>query len=136
MRFEMDKAFAEQFAADWIDSWNSHDLARVLSHYADDFEMSSPVIRQIVGEPSGMLRGKTAVGAYWSKALELIPDLRFELISILAGVTSITLYYRGARGRLAAEVFHFGAEHKVTKAFAHYDVSTANLSKRKAGCGR
>ena len=118
----MDKAFAEQFAADWIDSWNAHDLDRVLSHYADDFAMSSPFIVQMAGEPSGTLRGKTAVGAYWIKALELIPDLHFELISVLVGVTSIALYYRGAHGRLATEVFHFGAAQKVTSAFAHYDV--------------
>jgi hypothetical protein len=118
----MDKGFADRFAADWIDSWNAHDLDRVLSHYADDFEMSSPVIIQVVSEPSGTLRGKAAVGAYWTKALELVPDLHFELISVLVGVTSITLYYRGARGRLVAEVFHFGTEQKVSRAFAHYDV--------------
>jgi ketosteroid isomerase-like protein len=116
----MDKALAEQFAADWIDSWNAHDLDRILSHYADDFEMSSPVIIQVAGEPSGVLRGKSAVGAYWKKALELIPDLHFEQIAVLVGVSSITLYYKGARGRLAAEVFHFGADRKVIRAFAHY----------------
>ena len=118
----MDKDFAEHFAADWIDSWNAHDLDRVLSHYADDFEMWSPVIIQMAGEPSGTLRGKAAVGAYWARALDLIPDLHFELMSVLVGVASITLYYKGARGRLAAEVFHFGAEQKVSRAFAHYDV--------------
>jgi hypothetical protein len=115
----MDKTFVEHFAADWIESWNAHDIDRILSHYADDFEMSSPVIIQIAGEPSGALRGKAAVGVYWSKALQLIPDLRFELISTLVGVNSVTLYYKGARG-LSAEVFHFGADMKVTKAFAHY----------------
>jgi hypothetical protein len=118
----MEKTFAERFAADWIDSWNAHDLDRVLAHYADDFEMSSPVIIQIAEEPSGVLRGKAAVAAYWRKALDLIPDLHFELISILAGVSTITLYYRGARGRLAAEVFHFDARQKVSRAFAHYGV--------------
>jgi ketosteroid isomerase-like protein len=117
----MDEAFAKDFAADWIDAWNAHDLDRVLSHYADDFEMSSPVIIQVAHEPSGTLRGKPAVGAYWKKALELIPDLHFQLISVLVGVNSITLYYKGARGRLAAEVFHFDAGQKVAKAFAHYD---------------
>lgn len=117
---EMNQAFVEHFAADWIDSWNAHDLGRILSHYADDFEMTSPVIVQVTGEPSGTLRGKTAVGAYWKKALELIPDLKFELIAALAGVGSITLYYKGARGRLAAEVFHFGPDEKVVRAFAHY----------------
>lgn len=118
----MDKSFAEHFAADWIDSWNSHDLERILTHYEDDFEMSSPFIPQIAGEPSGTLRGKAAIGAYWRKALELIPDLQFELITTLLGVGSITLYYKGAQGRLVAEVFHFGSNQKVVKAFSHYSV--------------
>lgn len=115
----IDKKFAEHFARDWIDAWNSHGLDRILSHYSDQFEMSSPVIVQVVGEPSGTLKGKEAVGAYWAKALTLIPDLRFELLTTLIGVTSITPYYRGARG-LAAEVFHFGPGHEVVSAYAHY----------------
>lgn len=116
----LDRAFAEHFAADWVAAWNAHDLDRILAHYADDFEMTSPVIVQIAGEPSGTLRGKQAVGVYWRKALQLIPDLQFELISLLVGVGSVTLYYKGTRGRLAAEVFHFGPDRKVVKAFAHY----------------
>jgi SnoaL-like domain len=118
----MDKAFAEHFAADWIESWNAHDLNRVLSHYTDDFEMSSPVIIQVAGEPSGRLCGKASVGAYWSKALQLIPDLHFELVSVLVGVGSVTIYYKGAGGRLAAEVFFFDANQKVSRAVAHYGV--------------
>jgi len=118
-RAMIDKEFAERFAREWIDSWNSHDLDRILSHYDDQFEMSSPVISQIAREPSGTLKGKDAVGAYWAKALQLIPDLRFELLTTLIGVNSITLYYRGHRG-LAAEVFHFGRDRKVVRAYAHY----------------
>jgi hypothetical protein len=120
----MNNSFAEHFASDWIDSWNSHDLSRILSHYADDFTMTSPKIIQLADEPSGTLHGKAAVGAYWAKALQLIPDLHFELITTLVGVNSITLYYRGAQVRLAAEVFHFNQEQKVTQAFAHYSILT------------
>jgi hypothetical protein len=116
----IDKNFVEHFAHDWIDSWNSHELDRILSHYSDQFEMSLPVIIQVAGEPSGTLKGKEAVGAYWAKALSLIPDLRFELLSTLIGVNSIVLYYKGAGGRLAAEVFHFGPDQKVSRAYAHY----------------
>jgi len=115
----MEKGFAERFAKDWVAAWNSHDLERILSHYEDDFEMSSPIITGLVGEPSGRLRGKTAVGAYWARALQSIPNLRFELLTALAGVNSITVYYRGHRG-LAAEVLHFGPSGKVREAFAHY----------------
>ena len=116
----MDEAFAEGFASDWIGSWNAHDVERVLWHYAEDMEMSSPIIVQIAGEPSGRLRGKPAVRAYWVRALQLIPNLKFELLSVLVGVDSITLFYVGAHERLAAEVFHFGSDRKVVKAFAHY----------------
>lgn len=115
----LDKAFADHFAADWIDAWNTHDLDRVLSHYTDDFEMSSPVIIKVAGEPSGTLQGKEAVGSYWAQALQLVPDLHFELITTLVGVNSITLYYKSARG-LSAEVFHFNQDGKVTRAYAHY----------------
>lgn len=112
-------AFAREFAEEWIEAWNSHNLERILSHYEDGFSMTSPVIIQLTGEASGCLIGKKAVGAYWAKALELIPDLHFELISVLAGVDSVTVYYQGARG-LSAEVFFFGTEGKVNRAFAHY----------------
>lgn len=115
----LEKGFAAAFANEWIAAWNSHDLPRILSHYSDDFEMSSPVITQITGEPSGKLKGKEAVGAYWRRALQSIPDLHFELITTLVGCESVTLYYKGPRG-LSAEVFHFGSDGKVVKAFAHY----------------
>ena len=120
----MDNTFAGHFANDWIDSWNSHDLQRILSHYADDFEMSSPMIIQVANDPTGTLRGKAVIGAYWAKAFQLIPDLHFELITTLVGVNSITLYYQGAQGHLAAEVFHFSQDQKVIKAFSHYSPPT------------
>ncbi|HKN87341.1 MAG TPA: nuclear transport factor 2 family protein [Nitrospiraceae bacterium] len=117
----IDRAFSEDFAREWIDSWNSHDLSRILSHYSEDFEMSSPLIIQIAGEPSGMLKGKAAVAAYWKKALQLVPDLRFERLETLVGVNSLTVYYKSARG-LSAEVFHFGPDRKVVRAYAHYAI--------------
>jgi hypothetical protein len=117
----LDKNFADDFATEWIAAWNAHDLKRILSHYADDFEMSSPYIARIADEPSGKLRGKNAIGAYWTKALELVPELHFDLVTTLTGANSITLYYRGHRG-LAAEVFVFGPDRKVVEAFAHYAV--------------
>lgn len=113
------REFAAHFAEEWIAAWNSHDLERVLAHYSDDFEMSSPYIARIAGEPSGMLKGKVAVSAYWAKALKRMPDLRFELVETLAGVDSVVLYYRSAGG-MAAEVFIFDTRGKVARAHAHY----------------
>lgn len=113
------RAFADAFAREWIDAWNSHDLARILSHYRDDFTMSSPRIAVVAGEASGVLQGKAAVGAYWARALALAPSLRFELVSVLVGADSVVVCYNGARGP-AAEVFFFDPDGQVARAAAHY----------------
>jgi hypothetical protein len=115
----IEKDFAERFAAEWVTAWNNHDLEAILTHYTDDFEMTSPIIQRLMGEPTGKLKGKEAVGAYWAKALAGLPDLHFDLISILRGVKTITLYYQGHRG-FSAEVFFFNENGKVFKSFAHY----------------
>lgn len=120
----IDRKFVEDFAAEWIAAWNTHDLNRILDHYQDDFEMSSPLIPLLAGEASGKLRGKAAVGEYWAKALNRLPDLHFELLTALAGVDSVTLIYTGHRG-LSAEVLHFGIHGKVQTAFAHYATDAA-----------
>jgi hypothetical protein len=117
---QIGKQFAEEFARDWIASWNAHDLDRILAHYTDDFEMISPAIVQVVGEASGSLKGKEAVGNCWRKGLSLIPDLHFDWIATTVGIDSIAMYFKGAGGRLAIEVFHFGPNGKVQRAFAHY----------------
>jgi ketosteroid isomerase-like protein len=117
----IDRDWAEGFAREWVDSWNAHDLERVLSHYSDDFEMSSPFIVAFSGEPSGTLKGKANVGAYWRAALERIPDLHFELLQVFVCVNSITIYYRAVLGKLATEVLFFDADGKACKGLAHYD---------------
>lgn len=114
------KEEAERFAHEWIDAWNSHDLRRILAHYADDFEMASPRIVDIGGEASGVLRGKEKVGAYWRKALDVIPDLRFELVAVFAGARSVAIHYRNQAGRMAVETFELGDHGRVTRAAAHY----------------
>ena len=42
-------------AEEWIASWNSRDLDRILSHYTDDLEFSSIYILEFAGEPTGTL---------------------------------------------------------------------------------
>lgn len=111
---------AERFASDWVAAWNSRNLERILALYTDDFEMSSPKIVHIAGEPLGKLRGKTAIGAYWKRALDQRPDLQFKLIGLLVGVDSICLYYESAPGHNAVEWFQFDDHLKVRKAAAHY----------------
>jgi hypothetical protein len=106
---------------EWIAAWNAHDLPRILAHYTDDFEMASPMIATIAGEPSGVLRGKAAVAAYWAKALERIPNLHFEKLGVFTGARSVAIHYRNQAGKQAIEVFELGPDGRVVRAAAHYD---------------
>lgn len=113
--------FAQHFAEEWIAAWNSHNLDVVLSHYTDDFSIESPIAASVVPESEGKLQGKQAIKAYWQTALQRIPDLKFELMDVLVGVESITLYYGNtATGKKTAEVMQLNSEHKVVKVLAHY----------------
>jgi hypothetical protein len=116
----MTRDLAERFADEWIAAWNAHDLPRVLSHYDDDFEMASPLIVEIAGEPSGVLRGKKNVGAYWEKALRRSPDLRFEKLGVFVGARGLAVHYRNQKGRLSVESFEMGEGGLVTRAAAHH----------------
>ena len=111
----IDRVFAQQFATDWIDAWNDHDLDRLLRHFSGDFEAWAPAISLVTRDSAGILRGKAAVMASWNHARQLIPEVRFELISTLVGETSVTLYYKDVRGRLAAETFCFGPDRKIVR---------------------
>lgn len=113
-------ASARRFADEWIAAWNAHDLPRVLSHYDDAFQMASPKIVEIAGEPSGVLRGKAAVAAYWTKALAGNPELRFDLLGVFVGATGVALHYRNQVGRFAVEVFEMNDAGLVVRAAAHY----------------
>ncbi|MBM4207089.1 MAG: nuclear transport factor 2 family protein [Gammaproteobacteria bacterium] len=117
----IDSQSANEFADHWIKAWNAHDLEEILSHYTDDFEMTSPVIVGTMNEPSGKLKGKESICVYWSKALANYPELHFYKRHVLVGASSVTIIYDGVKG-LSAEVFHFNDQTKVYAAYAHYDL--------------
>lgn len=117
----IDQQFAQKFARAWVEAWNSHDIDRILSHYADDFEMTSPFITSMVGEPSGTLKGKERVAEYWKGALEQIPDLKFEIVDVLFSINSVVIYYKAVLGKMGAEILLFGNDGKVIESIDHYD---------------
>jgi hypothetical protein len=117
--------WAVQFAEDWIAAWNSHDLDRILEHYVDDFEMSSPLIVERMNEPSGVLRGKAAVRPYWAKSVEAKPPLRFELLAVHAGVNAIGMVYRSVGRRFVLEVLTLNAARRITRGVALYGDTVA-----------
>ncbi|MFZ5995040.1 MAG: nuclear transport factor 2 family protein [Thermodesulfobacteriota bacterium] len=111
---------AKKFANEWIESWNSHDLDRILSHYSDSFEITTPMIKVALGIETGTLKGKEKIRNYWEAAFKKVPDLDFELKEVTEGVGSIAVYYKSVLGKMAIEVMFFNEEGKVNKVIAHY----------------
>lgn len=112
---------ALQFADEWVSAWNAHDLESVLTHYTEDFEMSSPVMLQMGLSATGTLKGKDMVRDYWQQAMKKYPDLHFGLIEVLSCVDTVIIYYTSIAGKKAAELFFFNEERKVYRAMGHYN---------------
>ncbi|MCC3156701.1 nuclear transport factor 2 family protein [Hymenobacter sp. 15J16-1T3B] len=116
---------ATAFARDWVDSWNAHDLERIMAHYAEELDFSSPLIQQLGADASGVLRTKTALRAYFATGLARYPDLQFELRQVLPGVQSVVLYYRSINDWPAAEYMELDAQARVRRVRAHYAAPAA-----------
>ena len=89
----MEAEFAAEFVKEWEAAWNSHDLDRVLSHYSEDVVFQSPYVVQRLGEPSGEVRGKEALRAYWSSVLQAQPTLHFTLEDMRLSVDTLVINY-------------------------------------------
>ena len=113
---------AREFAREWVESWNAHDLERILSHYAAGVELNSPVAARLLGDGTGSVSGKDQLRGYFQKGLELFPELRFTLIDVLAGLSSVVLYYENQRGTRTGEFMEFDGEGKVIRVVANYSL--------------
>lgn len=117
----MDAAEALRFAEKHVATWNSHDLDAIMELYAEGAELISPLAASLMGEP--VVRGRQALRAYFARGLAKYPELRFELVDTFSCVSSVTLLFWGAGGRLVAEVMHLDARGKIERVFAHYRCS-------------
>lgn len=113
---------AKEFACRWIAAWNSHNLDDILSHYREDVLLTSPVAAKLLGDASGNVRGKSALRDYFARGLEAYPDLHFELLDVMRGLSSIVLCYINQKGTKTAEFMELDGDGKVMRVVANYSV--------------
>jgi len=113
---------AQQFAMEWCEAWNSHDLNLILSHYAEDVVLISPTAARLLKDPRGIVNGKPALRNYFSVGMMAYPDLRFEVVDVTCGVGSVVVYYANQNGAKVSEYMEFDAQGKVNKVIAHYSL--------------
>jgi len=102
----MDHAEAQAFAKQWVKDWNAHDVDALLAHFTDDVVFTSPVAIRVLGG-DGVIRGKESLRRYWSEGIRLIPDLRFEVLAVYAGISTLVINYRNQAGGVVSEVLTF-----------------------------
>ena len=117
----MTKEEALKLADEWVAAWNAHDLELIMAHYEDGVELTSPVAAQLLGLADGKVIGKANLRAYFQRALEAFPDLRFRLEDVLWGLNSVVLYYTNQKGRRTAEFMEVSAAGQVVRVVANYN---------------
>lgn len=116
----MDFDAAMEFATEWIEAWNSHDLDRIISHYAETLYYSSPLVLERMPGSDGVIRDRASLRTYVQTGLSKNPALHFTFREVLLGAQGFTLYYENARGGRTAEYFEFDADSKVFKVISCY----------------
>ncbi len=114
------EAEARQFAQHWIAAWNSHDLEAILSHYSPDIVLTSPMAAKLLNDASGNVAGKEGLRAYFKRGLEGYPELAFELLDVMWGLSSVVLYYVNQKGTKTGEFMELDANGKVVRVVANY----------------
>jgi ketosteroid isomerase-like protein len=99
----------------WVEAWESHDLDRIMSHYEDAVELTSPTAAQLFGTSDGKVVEKANLRAYFHRGFEAYSDLRFRLDDVLWCVNSVILYFANQKGTHTGEFIELSATGKVAR---------------------
>lgn len=109
------------FAHEWIEAFNGHDLERILSHYAEDVRLISPLYLQFSKGRSDELNGIAELRHYFGTALQLYPQLRFTMLEVAEGSRGPCIRYHTNIGdRIAMEAIELDASGKAARVLCHY----------------
>ena len=114
------EAHARHFAHSWIAAWNSHDLDAIISHYAQDIVLISPTAARLLEDPSGTVKGTTALRNYFKRGFEAYPNLHFELLDVMFGLSSVVVCDKNQKGTKTAEFMEFGRDGRGVRVVANY----------------
>ncbi|HXE10562.1 MAG TPA: nuclear transport factor 2 family protein [Bryobacteraceae bacterium] len=117
----MTETQARSFAREWMMAWNSHDLNAIMSHYAPEVVLISPVAARLLADSTGTVVGKEALLSYFKQGLQAYPNLSFNLIEVMWGLSSIVLHYVNQNGIKCGEFMELAPDGKVIKVVAHYN---------------
>lgn len=77
----------------WLKAFNAHDVPALVALYAADATHTSPKIRALHPDTGGKLVGHAAISAWWRDAIQRLPTLRYEELTVTANGDRVFLEY-------------------------------------------
>jgi ketosteroid isomerase-like protein len=83
----------EIIAHAWFKAFNTKDLNGLLALYHEQAAHYSPKLKLRHPETNGLIKGKSALRAWWKDAFDRLPDLQYEVISLTANDERVFMEY-------------------------------------------
>jgi len=68
------------------------DLNQIMFHYVENVILISPVATKLLNAPSGTITEQSGTPKLLQKRLEVYPDLNFELLDVMWGLSVVLLH--------------------------------------------
>lgn len=83
----------KEIATKWFAAFNEHNLENLLSLYDDNAEHFSPKLKIRQPETNGLIKGKSALRAWWKDAFDRLPTLNYEVKKLTADEEQVFMEY-------------------------------------------
>ena len=115
----MDRAAAERFVEAWCANWRKVDIDAVVSHFAENAEMRSPLAHKLTESP--VVAGAENIRVYWQRAYGGIEsaDLKILNWSWDDTIARLTVWWQLGDSR-ASEFMDFDGAGRVVRSEAFY----------------
>jgi limonene-1,2-epoxide hydrolase len=77
----------------WLAAFNEHNLESLLELYHEEAEHFSPKLKIRQPETNGLIKGKTALRAWWQDAFDRLPSLEYREKTITANEKRVFMEY-------------------------------------------
>jgi len=112
---------AQCLARAWLEAWNSRDLDRLAAMYAEDCELSSPLVSILTQEPGGRLFGKRQIIPFLRLLMRREDQSLCELFTVYRGVKSLTISYRSFLGKNTLEQLELDQAGQIVRSTSSFD---------------
>lgn len=87
----------ERWADKWIEYWNSGDLNKLMSLYAEKVELRAPFAK--IYSDGQFVRGKVELRRYWNEYMRRMPNVTLEKVAVYTGHLALAMHCVDTRGR-------------------------------------